>query len=83
MIDDSKYKRLYKRSQEHYDLRKAAISNYNDDKHRDYCNQYNSGVTHFGISPMKLRIELIHYDIFHLRSAITRKLLHYFRNLIN
>ena len=59
-------------------FKKNTISNYYDNKHRDYYDQYNSSKTYFGISPTNVEIELIRYNIFYSRSAITRKMLHYF-----
>ena len=56
---------------------------YNDSKHREWCDEHNIGITHFGVNPDKLQIELLRYDEFHLRSAMTRKLLSYFRDVID
>ena len=51
-------------------------------KHMDWVDQYNVGVSHLGVHPDKLRRANIRFDVFHLRSAITRRLLNYLRTFM-
>ena len=52
-------------------------------RHRRWCDKENKGITHFGVHPSKLNIESIVFDVFHLCSAVVRKLLHWFCGLLN
>ena len=47
-----------------------------------WFNQGNFGVLHFGIHPEKLQQESIQFDIFHLRSSITRRIITYWRKFM-
>ena len=40
-------------------------------------------IANFDMSPNKLQIELLRYEIFHLRSSMTKKLLFNFKDIIN
>ena len=62
---------------------KSGKSEYTKDLHRDWCDENNSGVTHFGFHPMYLPRDNIRFDIFHLRSALTRKLMENLRKYIH
>ena len=48
---------------------------YTKKKHREWCDINNVGITHFGLHPDEFRRDDIRFDIFHLRCAITRKLM--------
>eukprot|EP00978_Attheya_sp_CCMP212_P014064 scaffold35698_cov63-Attheya_sp.AAC.7 len=50
--------------------------------HMKWVNQDNLGVSHFGIHPKNLRRENIRFDIFHLHSFITRRLMIYWRKFM-
>ena len=52
------------------------------EKHRDWFDEFNHGITHFGLDPKLFNIELVFADVFHLRSSITRSLLHCFQSCI-
>ena len=69
----------------HYQLpvNKLDEMNWSEAKHRDWCDQHNEGITHCGISPDLFNVENIFFDVFHLRSAMTRSLLHHFRNKLD
>eukprot|EP00957_Ditylum_brightwellii_P119655 9129507-Ditylum_brightwellii.AAC.1 len=43
--------------------------------HMDWADMRNYGISHFGVHPTLLLPSSIHFDVFHLRSAMTRKLL--------
>eukprot|EP00978_Attheya_sp_CCMP212_P033372 scaffold134379_cov33-Attheya_sp.AAC.1 len=49
--------------------------------HMKWVDQDNLGVSHFGIHPENLRQENICFDIFHLRSSITRRLMIYWQKV--
>ena len=44
------------------------------DHHAD-CDKWNNGITHFGLHPDYFDREMIRFDIFHLRCAVTRRLM--------
>ena len=48
----------------------------------DWVDSDNFGISHVGIPPKKLPRDNIIFDIFHLRSAITRKLMNYLRKFM-
>ena len=83
MLSHEEYSRLYTRSEE-LQLRKGGTgSTYSEADHRKWCDRHNSGVTSYGIHTSKLSIEDILMDVFHLRSGVSRKLLHYFQHQLD
>lgn len=48
---------------------------YSIQKHRDWIDVNNFGVSHFGLHPTTLPRECIRFDVFHLRCAVTRRLM--------
>ena len=50
---------------------------YDKDDHRDWCDVNNSSITHYVFHPDVLPRDNIWFDIFHLRSAITKLLMQY------
>ena len=66
----------YKRSQKIWDTKTTVLhDSYTSDKHRDWVDQHNLGVSHFGMHPSEMRRDDIRFDIFHLRSSITKTLM--------
>ena len=55
---------------------------YNQSDHMKWVDKHNLGVSHFGIPPTYLRRDNIRFDIFHMRSAITKRLMTYLRRFI-
>lgn len=52
--------------------------------HRTWCDLKNEGVTHFGLHPSRWNlVENSRPDVFHLRSGITRKIVHYLRKSVS
>ena len=47
--------------------------------HLDWIDKNNDGVSHFGLHPNLLPRDGIRFDVFHMRCAITRKLMNYLR----
>ena len=83
MMTNKDYAFYQDRSLQSYEVRNRSVSSYTKAMHRDWCDKYNFGITHYGLAHDKLLVENILYDVFHMRSAVTRKLLHYFRNLLD
>ena len=50
--------------------------------HKAWVDEDNEGVSHFGIHPDHLRIDNIRFDVFHLRGAITKRLMSCLREFI-
>ena len=48
----------------------------------DWVDEENDGCSHLGISPYLLRGDCIRFDMFHLRGAITKRLMTYLRKYI-
>ena len=44
-------------------------------KHKDWVDVSNVGVSHFGLHPDLLPRDSLRFDVFHLRCAITRRLM--------
>ena len=44
-----------------------------------WCDEYNFGVTHFGVHPKKLPLSIIRSDVFHCRKTVTCSLLEFLR----
>ena len=81
--EDKDFKCKMMKQEEHRDhcnlsIDKLNEKNWSEAKHQDWCDQHNQGITHYGISPDIFNVENICFDVFHLRSSITRTLLHYF-----
>ena len=52
---------------------------YKNIAHMDWLDEYNQGISHFGIHPNLLRRDHLRLDVFHMRCAITRRLMTYLR----
>ena len=52
-------------------------------KHRDWADQENWGVTHFGLEPDVIPLDTIRFDTFHMTCAILRKVMGAVRELVN
>ena len=48
----------------------------------DWADIKNEGITHFGIFPDYFRRDMIRFDVFHLRCAITRRLMKHLRKFL-
>ena len=55
---------------------------YTKKDHMDFVDKYLLGISHFGIHPEYLPRDLIRFDAFHLRCAITRRILSHLRKFI-
>ena len=82
-IDHHKQVEFYERSAKRFRLaRQKHGEKYNRSVHMDWIDEKNSGISHFGIHPDKLRCDGIRFDTFHLRCAITRLVMNYFRRFM-
>ena len=66
---------LYERSMRRWDLKRSRDPTYNLKKHLDWIDISNSGISHFGIHPNLLPRHTIRFDMFHMKCAVTRKLM--------
>ena len=55
---------------------------YDNNQHREWCDEKNAGVTHFGIDPAFLNISTLRFDIFHCTCAVTRTVMNFTRKFI-
>ena len=63
-------------------LRHRRYPGYDKNKHRDWADEKNLGVTHFGFHPNLFPPDKIRFDCFHLKCAITRRLMTYLREFL-
>ena len=82
MLDDNSYKNLWDRSMRRWDSKTKRCDKYNITKHKDWCDESNDGVTHFGFHPDCLPISTIRFDIFHCSCAIIRSVMNYTRKVM-
>ena len=69
---------LYERSRRRWD-HKRNRGPWTVKEHMDWVDEMNHGVSHFGIHPDLLPRESLRFDTFHMKCAITRKLMGYVR----
>ena len=84
LLNDHEQEYFYARSQKKW-KRKVSSSDgnsYTKKYHMDWVDNDNEGSSHFGISPHLLRISNLRFEVFHLRSAITKRLTTYLRTYI-
>lgn len=60
-------------------IARSGPESYTMDKHRDWIDIHNYGVSHFGIHPTEIPRDTIRFYVFHLRCAVTRRLMNYLR----
>ena len=87
MLTNNDYKVLYERSQKRWDKKRCAVNGttskqYTTKNHSDWIDKENSGVSHFGVHPNLLPLEGLRFDTFHLKCAVTRKLMNFIRNFL-
>ncbi len=74
----------YNRSLDFYEKKVTkALENgkvYNKEDRKQWMDQRNHGVSHFGCKPEFLNFENMRFDTMHNKCALTRKCLHWFRN---
>ena len=65
MRSDNRELELFKRSEKEWNKRRESKPSYDVAQHKDWYDEYNEGVTHFGVHPNKLKRSSIRYDTFH------------------
>ena len=73
---------LYDCSKQRWDGKRRRDPKYTLKKHLDWIDSSNHGVSHFGLHPDLLPRDGIRFDTFHMKCAITRKLMGYLRKFL-
>ena len=74
---------LYERSKRRWNNKKRIDTDqYDVKKHSDWVDEKNKGVSHFGLHPDLLPRNTLRFDTFHMKCAVTRKLMGYLRSFI-
>jgi hypothetical protein len=84
MYSDDEYLSFFERSKKRWSSKRsrAGPTEYSITNHKDWCDQNNSGVTHFGVCPTCLPLSTIRFDTFHMKCAITRRMMNCLRTFI-
>ena len=82
ILTEKEQRDLWNRSLRRWNNKTARDATYKYFEHMDYVDQHNLGVSHFGIHPDHLPRNSIRFDVFHLRCAITRRLMSTLRKFI-
>jgi len=61
----------------------SGATSYDEAAHRDWADEENWGVTHFGITPNALPLDSMRFDVFHMSCAILRKVMYAVRDCVN
>ena len=77
VISDEDQLLLYDRSLNNWNKLLVDNPKYSKSNHMQWCDEYNFGVTHFGVHPKKLPLSIIRSDVFHCRKAVTCSLLEF------
>ena len=75
---------LFDRSNRRWAKKREQVgdTNYTQSMHRDWIDENNKGVSHFGVDPYSLPRHNLRFDIFHMKCSITKKLMTYLRLFI-
>ena len=65
MRSDKRELQLFERSEKHWEQEKEKDPSYSVEQHKDWCDEFNEGDTHFGVHPDLLKRSSIQYDTFH------------------
>ena len=84
IISDDKQAFYWEKSERRWNRQRKinAAKNYSRGVHRNWADEFNEGITHFGLHYSLLPTSNIRFDVFHLRCAITRRLMSYLRFFI-
>ena len=63
-------------------IQRSGPENYSIKKHMDWIDVHNFGISHFGLHPDEMPISCIRFDVFHIRCAITRRLMTYLQKFL-
>ena len=91
-LNKNEYEKLYRNSLKYYIhvlSKKYKVKEHNEldvktfttlmKEHRDWCNNKNYGVNHFGLEPKLLNLLKTRYNILHLKLAVTEKIIAFIR----
>ena len=81
-ITDENHVKLWEQSLKVY-TEKSQDPRWNESHHKDYCDFYLKGCTHFGFHPRELIRSSIRFDMLHLRCSLTRKLAKYLMEFLS
>ena len=70
LVDRSNHRWAKKREQ-------VGDTNYTQSMHRDWIDENNKGVSHFGVDSYSLPRHNLRFDIFHMKCSVTKKLMTY------
>ena len=74
---------LFNRSKRRWEAKRTRVGPvYNRKAHMTWVDETNQGVSHFGIHPDLLPPDNIRFDCFHMKCAITRKLMNWLRTFL-
>ena len=75
---------LFDRSNRRWAKKREQVgdTNYTQSMHRDWIDEKNKGVSHFGVDPYSLPRHNLRFDIFHMKCSITKMLMTYLRLFI-
>ena len=83
VLNEERQLQLYNRSKRRWELKREKEGNmYTKKVHNLWIDENNEGCSHFGISPLLMPRENIRFDCFHLKCAITRRLMVNLRQFI-
>ena len=86
MYTDEQYRLFYDRSKKKWDQKSSSLllqgNTYSISSHRKWCDEKNHGVTHFGVSPDSYPLSSIRFDTFHMKCAITRRIMDTLRDFM-
>ena len=79
MWNDDEYSKKWNTSLRKWEAMTPLPQEWTVKKHRDWCDERNSGITHLGFDPEFLPMSTIRFDTFHLSCAVIRKLMNCLR----
>ena len=85
ITSDAETIRLWKRSLHRWNDKRSRLKEgerWEKKEHMDWIDNKNNGISHFGIYPKYLLPSRIRFDVFHLRCAVTRRMMVYTRTFI-
>ena len=82
MWSDEEYEEKWRISKTKWEIETAIPQDWSTQKHKDWCDQRNFGITHMGIDPTFLPASTIRFDSFHLSCAVIRKIMSSIRKLM-
>ena len=75
ILTDIEQQQWCNRSKRRWDLKRPIRNKYGKKEHMDWVDEHNNGISHFGFSPSIFPRSSIRFDVFHLRGAVTRRLM--------